>query len=110
MFRSVASLRGSSPIRASEANLATTREGAAKPRGAEERRFLGPSLVRYREHRFARLNRRACSQALVLRKPLLVRLCVIVVRVSFRVVQFPEGKGGGGLPYISHIGICRPTG
>ena len=36
MFLSVASLGASSPIRASEASLATTREGAAKPRGAEE--------------------------------------------------------------------------
>ena len=98
MFLSVDSLGASSPIRASEASLATTREGAAKPRGAEERSFLGPSLVRSREHRFARLNRRACSQALVLRKPLLVRLCVIVVRGLFRVVQLPGGKGGGGTP------------
>ena len=32
------SLRASSPIWASEASLARTRERAAKPRGAEERR------------------------------------------------------------------------
>ena len=37
---------------------------------------------------------------LVLRKPLSVRLCVIVVWVLFSVVQFPGGEGGGGLPYI----------
>ena len=109
MFLSVASLRASSPIRASEASLARTREGAAKPRGAGERSFLGPSHARSREARFARLNMRACSQALVLRKPLLVRLCVIVVRVLFSVVQFQGGEGGG-LSYISHIGICCPTG
>ena len=30
----------------------------------------------------ARLNRRACSQAIVLRKPLLVRLCVIVANAN----------------------------
>ena len=74
MFLSVASLPASSPIRASEASLARTREGAAKPRGAEERSFLGPSLARSREASSARLNRRACSQAIVLRKPLLVSL------------------------------------
>ena len=101
MFLSVASLGASSPIRASEASLATTREGAAKPRGAEERSFLGPSLARSRKARSARLNRRACSQDLVLRKPLLVRLCVIVAWVLFGVVQFQGGEGGGGLPYIS---------
>ena len=44
-FLSVASLPASSPIRASEASLARTREGAAKPRGAEERSFLSPSLA-----------------------------------------------------------------
>ena len=37
---------------------------------------------------------------LVLRKPLPVRLCVIVVWVLFSVVQFPGGEGGGGFPYI----------
>ena len=54
------SLRASSPIWASEASLARTRE-----RGAP---FLCPSrlrrsLVRSRETRFTRPNRRACSQA-----------------------------------------------
>ena len=104
MFLSVASLRASSPIRASEASLARTREGAAKPRGAEERSFLGPSLACSREARFARLIRRACSLPIVLRKPLLVRLCVIVVwycSVSFQSLLFTpfssrEGEGGGG--------------
>ena len=116
MFLSVASLPASSPIRASKASLARTREGAAKPRGAEERSFLDPSLARSREARSARLNRRACSRAIVLRKPLLVRSCVVVVWVLFNicsiffiyVVQFPGGERG--LPYISHIGICRPKG
>ena len=88
MFLSVASLRASSPIRESEASL-------AKPRGAEERSFLGPSHALSREARFARLNRRACSQAIVLRKTLLVRFCVIVMWVLFSVVQFPGGEGGG---------------
>jgi len=36
--RSLSSLRSSSPTWASEASLARTRERAAKPRGAEERR------------------------------------------------------------------------
>ena len=113
MFLVVASLRASSPIRASEGSLARTREGAAKPRGAEERSFPGPSLARSHEARFARLNRRACSQAIVLRKPLLVRLCVIVVRVLFSVVQFPGGEGGGAPLYKPYrympphrVGFC----
>ena len=93
MFLSVASLPASSPIRASEASLARTREGAAKPRGAEERSFLGPSLARSREARSARLNRRACSQAIVLRKPLLVRLCVVVVWVLFSISEAARGRG-----------------
>ena len=46
------SLRASSPIWASEASLARTRE-----------RALGPSLARSREAHFACPNRRACSQA-----------------------------------------------
>ena len=49
------SLRASSPIWASEASLARTRERAAKLRG--------PSLARSREAHFAYPNRRACSQA-----------------------------------------------
>ena len=58
------SLRASSPIWASDPSLARTRERAAKPRGAEESSpFLGPSLARSWEARFARPNRRACSQA-----------------------------------------------
>ena len=58
------SLRASSPIWASETSLKRTRERAAKPRGAEERSpFLGPSLARSREARFACPIRRACSQA-----------------------------------------------
>ena len=48
------SLRASSPIWASEANLARTRE-----RGAEERHR---SLARSRETRFTRPHRKACSQ------------------------------------------------
>ena len=48
-------LRASSPVWVSEASLARTRERAAKP--------PGPSLARSREARFARPNRRACSQA-----------------------------------------------
>ena len=47
------SLRASSPIWASEASLARTRERAAMPRGA----------ARSREAHFAYPNRRACSQA-----------------------------------------------
>ena len=50
------SLRGSSPIWASEAGLARTRERAAKPRGAEERRacndlsfVLRPDEGKYRK-------------------------------------------------------------
>ena len=58
------SLRASSPIWASEANLARTRERAAKSRGAGERPFLGPlARARSREAHFAYPNRRACSQA-----------------------------------------------
>ena len=49
------SLRASSPIWASEASLARTREQAAKPRGA--------GLACSRETHFACPNRRACSQA-----------------------------------------------
>ena len=58
------SLRASSPIWASEASLARTRERGAGPSR------LRRSLTRSRAARFARPNRRACSQA----KPLLARL------------------------------------
>ena len=59
----MASLRASSPIWASEASLARTRE-----RGAARSPFLCPSrlrrsLARSRETRLTRPNRRACSQA-----------------------------------------------
>ena len=70
------SLRASSPIWASETSLARTREGHVfyvlrSFRGGNENLweivasspFLGPSLARSREARFARPNRRACSQA-----------------------------------------------
>ena len=64
LLNNCSSLRASSPIWASEASLARTRERAAKPRGAEERsRFLGPLLARSREARFPLPNRRPCSQA-----------------------------------------------
>ena len=54
------SLRASSPIWASEASLARTRE-----RGAERPPPLAASpLARSRETRFTRPNRRACSQAM----------------------------------------------
>ena len=43
-------MRASSPIWASETNLARTRERAAKPRGQKK----GPSLARSRETRFTR--------------------------------------------------------
>ena len=49
------SLRASSPVWASEAGLARTRERGADPL---------PILARSRETRFARPNRRACSQAI----------------------------------------------
>ena len=49
------SLRASSPSWASQSSLARTRE-----RGASR---LGRSLARFRETRFTRPNRRACSQA-----------------------------------------------
>ena len=60
LTRDISSLRASSPIWASEASLARTRE-----RGAP---FLCPSrlrrsLARSRETSFTRPNRRACSQA-----------------------------------------------
>ena len=55
------SLRASSPIWTSEVSLARKRERAAKPQGAEER--LCRSLMHSCETRFARPNRRACSQA-----------------------------------------------
>ena len=54
------SLRASSPIWASEASLARTRE-----RGAERPLPLAASpLARSRETRFTRPNRRACSEAM----------------------------------------------
>ena len=58
------SLQASSPIWASEASLARTRERAARPQGAEKRRGcndLGPSLARSRE---AHPNRIASPQAM----------------------------------------------
>ena len=57
------SLRASSPIWASEASLARTRERAVKPGAGEGKRNPGPTLARSREAHFACANRRACSQA-----------------------------------------------
>ena len=65
------SLRASSPIWASEASLARTRERAAKKRGQRK--------ARSREARFVRPNRRACSQA---RKPLCSRVLARLVSLA----------------------------
>ena len=63
------SVQARSPIWANEESLARTRERAAKQRGAGERGnpFLSPSLARFREAHFGCPNRRACSQASVIR-------------------------------------------
>ena len=63
------SVQARSPIWANEEGLARTRERAAKQRGAGERGnpFLSPSLARFREAHFACPNRRACSQASVIK-------------------------------------------
>ena len=34
--------------------------------------------------------------------------CLFMTISFIYVVQFPGGGGVGGLPYISHIGMCRP--
>ena len=73
------SLRASSPIWASEASLARTRERAAKPRGA-------PSLARSREAHFAYPNRRACSQATLSERILLLTVSLIDILAYYCVL------------------------